>query len=365
MEEPTAKLPKTNAKPSAQRKESEGKTDRQRKYSRQKSVHDTRKSESISLIVRKNGFYGSRAKNGKGQILVREVHPDHVGDIREGDILVSLNGVDVSGHTNQQFQLFQLAVANVDMETTVFIELSEAKRQKITDQRETERARQQHAYMSQGSIDDHRKRNQHAYMSQEGVDSHRKRNQHAYMSQGSVDLKRQRDKDAMEAHRDAGQADRLRPFVQLQAHYAERLAASIATRGALPREQFSLQANNTPANHLRIAQAYASDFASFQLPAEYCRVCDERWFHQDMAKNDRSGHLKGIWCCKRCRDEKVNASVKGAVKIHTWSKQNGMDPSVPPPCLARLSLLERMLISIIVPCIQVSLTMARTFTRLV
>ena len=399
MEEPTAKLPKTNAKPSAQRKESEGKTDRQRKYSRQKSVHDTRKSESISLIVRKNGFYGSRAKNGKGQILVREVHPDHVGDIREGDILVSLNGVDVSGHTNQQFQLFQLAVANVDMETTVFIELSEAKRQKITDQRETERARQQHAYMSQGSIDDHRKRNQHAYMSQEGVDdhrkrnqhaymsqegvdshrkrnqhaymsqegvdSHRKRNQHAYMSQGSVDLKRQRDKDAMEAHRDAGQADRLRPFVQLQAHYAERLAASIATRGALPREQFSLQANNTPANHLRIAQAYASDFASFQLPAEYCRVCDERWFHQDMAKNDRSGHLKGIWCCKRCRDEKVNASVKGAVKIHTWSKQNGMDPSVPPPCLARLSLLERMLISIIVPCIQVSLTMARTFARLV
>jgi type II secretory pathway component PulC len=76
-------------------------------------VDDTRKSESISLIVRKNGFYGSRAKNGQGQILVREVHPDHVGDIREGDILVSLNGVDVSGHTNQQFQLLQLAVEKV------------------------------------------------------------------------------------------------------------------------------------------------------------------------------------------------------------------------------------------------------------
>ena len=91
-------------------------------------MHDTRKSESISLIVRKNGFYGSRAKNGKGKILVHEVHP---GDIRAGDILVRLNGVDVSDHTNQQFQLFQLAVANVDMETTVFkeagLELSEAK----------------------------------------------------------------------------------------------------------------------------------------------------------------------------------------------------------------------------------------------
>jgi S1-C subfamily serine protease len=104
MEEPTAKHPKTNAKSSAQRKESDGKTDARMKYYQKKAVDDTRKSESISLIVRKNGFYGSRAKNGKGQILVREVHPDHVGDIREGDILVSLNGVDVSGHTNQQFQ---------------------------------------------------------------------------------------------------------------------------------------------------------------------------------------------------------------------------------------------------------------------
>ena len=91
MEEPTAKHPKTSGKPSAQRKESEGKTDRQRKYSRQKAVDDTRKSESISLIVRKNGFYGSRAKNGKGQILVQEVHPDHAGDIRAGDLLVRLN----------------------------------------------------------------------------------------------------------------------------------------------------------------------------------------------------------------------------------------------------------------------------------
>jgi hypothetical protein len=117
MEEPTGKHPKTNGKPSAHRKESEGKTDAQRKYSRKKAVDDTRKSESISLIVRKNGFYGSRAKNGKGKILVHEVHPDHAGDIRAGDILVRLNGVDVSDHTNQQFQLFQLAVANVDIET--------------------------------------------------------------------------------------------------------------------------------------------------------------------------------------------------------------------------------------------------------
>ncbi len=87
MAEPTAKHPKMNGKPSAQRKESEGKTDAQRKYSRKRAGDDTRKSESISLIVRKNGFYGSRAKNGKGQILVQEVHPGHVGDIREGETL--------------------------------------------------------------------------------------------------------------------------------------------------------------------------------------------------------------------------------------------------------------------------------------
>ena len=89
MEEPTIKHPKTNGKPSVQRKESDGKTDAQMKYYRKKAVDDTRKSESISLIVRKNGFYGSRAKNGKGQIVVQEVHPDHAGgDIRAGDLLV-------------------------------------------------------------------------------------------------------------------------------------------------------------------------------------------------------------------------------------------------------------------------------------
>ena len=83
--------------------------------------------------------------------------------------MVRLNGVDVSGHTNEQFQLFQLDVEKADMETTVFEEGSAAKEQKITDERETDRARHQHAYMSQGSIDNHRKRNQHAYMFQEGV----------------------------------------------------------------------------------------------------------------------------------------------------------------------------------------------------
>ncbi|KAJ3751768.1 hypothetical protein EV360DRAFT_11094, partial [Lentinula raphanica] len=69
-----------------------------------------------------------------------------------------------------------------------------------------------------------------------------------------------------------------------------------------------------------------------------CSICEER----DWNMEPRDG------VCKRCRKDKAD--------VKKWSKQNNTNPSLIPPPLRGLTDLEEMMISLVLPLMQVRYT---------
>ncbi|KAJ3767015.1 hypothetical protein FB446DRAFT_614695, partial [Lentinula raphanica] len=78
--------------------------------------------------------------------------------------------------------------------------------------------------------------------------------------------------------------------------------------------------------------------ADSSLTYTSCSVCEERDWNM--------GVREGV--CKRCRND------KGDVK--KWSKENNTNPSRIPPALQGLTDLEEMMISLVLPLMQVRYT---------
>ncbi|KAJ3971491.1 hypothetical protein EV361DRAFT_799995, partial [Lentinula raphanica] len=78
--------------------------------------------------------------------------------------------------------------------------------------------------------------------------------------------------------------------------------------------------------------------ADSSLTYTSCSICEERDWNMDVRE--------GV--CKRCRKD------KGDVK--KWSKENNTNPSRIPPALQGLTDLEEMMISLVLPLMQVRYT---------